>query len=425
MAEDSKLAWRIKRQMGKFSERLSEGLGKTLGRLVREMVYGIQCSKDVKLSSISRALREEIPLIKTTNRLSRNLSRQDLSDVLNHRLSWAGSSRVKKNTVLALDLSDLTKKYAKKQEYLGRVRDGSEKKLSDGYWLCDVLGADVGGDCLVPLYGELYSQRSPDFDSENSQILKAIDVVSRETCGRGIFAIDRGGDRYRLLNPLLDRKLRFVIRQKGDRHVLLPRGAKVAIGEAARGCRTSARYQVEVEREGYSEKKEIRLGMREVRLPRRPEERLWLVVIRGFGIEPILLLTNVAPPKKKKGHAKWIAEIYLTRWRCEEVFRFIKQAYQLEDVRVRSYAGLRNIYVLVHAVTYFVGVVIGSGMRLRFLFQAICSASRRLFDIARFYHYAVADGIHRTLFATTTPFHAQPSRAQPNQQRFAFDLPPS
>jgi hypothetical protein len=323
-------------------------------------------------------------LIKTTNRLSRNLSRRDLSDVLNRRLSWAGSSRVKEDTVLALDLSDLTKKYAKKLEHLGRVRDGSEKKLSDGYWLCDVLGADVGGDCLVPLYGELYSHRSPDFDSENSQILKAIDVVSGETRGRGIFAIDRGGDRYRLLNPLLDRGLRFVIRQTGDRHVLLPRGGKVAIREAGQGCRTRVRYRVEMEREGYRETKEIRVGVRKVRLARRPEQRLWLVVIRGFGADPILLLTNVAPSPKKKGHAKWIADIYLTRWRCEEVFRFIKQTYRLEDVRVRSYAGLRNIYVLVHAVAYFVSVVIGAGRRLRFLFQTICSASRRFFEIARF-----------------------------------------
>jgi len=425
MAQDSRLARRIKRQMEKFADRLSEGLGKPTGRLVREMIYGIQCSKDVKLSNVSRSLREEIRLIKTTNRLSRNLSSRDLSDVLNRRLSWAGSSRVKKDTVLALDLSDLTKKYAKKSEYLGRVRDGSEKKLSDGYWLCDVLGADVGGDCLVPLYGELYSHRSPDFDSENSQIVKAIDVVSGETRGRGIFAIDRGGDRYKLLNPLLDRGLRFVIRQTGNRHVLLPGGGKVAIREAGEGCRTSVRYRVEVDREGYRETKEIRVGMRKVRLPRRPEERLWLVVVRGFGADPILLLTNVAPPAKKKGHAKWIADIYLTRWRCEEVFRFIKQTYHLEDVRVRSYAGLRNIYVLVHAVAYFVGVVIGAGPRLRFLFQTICSASRRFFEIARFYHYAVADGIHRILFAATAPFHPQDSPSSPNQQRFAFDLPPS
>jgi len=147
MAQNSKLARRIKSQMEKFADQLSEGLGKPTGRLVREMIYGIQCSKDVKLSNISRALREDIRLIKTTNRLSRNLSSRDLSDVLNRRLSWAGSRRVKKDTVLALDLSDLTKKYA--------------KKLSDGYWLCDVLGADGIHRILFGSSGPLHPLDSP------------------------------------------------------------------------------------------------------------------------------------------------------------------------------------------------------------------------------------------------------------------------
>jgi len=35
------------------------------------MIYGIQASKDVKLTSIARTLDEDIPLIKTVNRLSR------------------------------------------------------------------------------------------------------------------------------------------------------------------------------------------------------------------------------------------------------------------------------------------------------------------------------------------------------------------
>jgi hypothetical protein len=34
--------------------------------------------------------------------------------------------------------------------------------------------------------------------------------------------------------------------------------------------------------------------------------------------------------------ALWrIVEIYLTRWKCEESFRYIKQCYNLEDIRVR------------------------------------------------------------------------------------------
>jgi hypothetical protein len=37
------------------------------------MIYGIQAAKDVKLSNITRSLNEPQPLIKTEDRLSRNL----------------------------------------------------------------------------------------------------------------------------------------------------------------------------------------------------------------------------------------------------------------------------------------------------------------------------------------------------------------
>jgi len=56
------------------------------------------------------------------------------------------------------------------------VRDGSTgEPRSNGYWLLEVLGADVEGEDLTPLYGELYYQEAMDFRSENSQILGAMD----------------------------------------------------------------------------------------------------------------------------------------------------------------------------------------------------------------------------------------------------------
>jgi len=248
MKNTNKLASKIKWQITRFAHRLTEGCTKSKQRLVREIIYGIQASKDVKLSNISRALHEPIKLIKTENRLSRNLASEDLTGILNRRISWLGSGQIGDDTVLSVDLSDLTKTYAKKMECLTKVRDGSTGALTKGYWLCEVIGADVQGERIVPMYGELYSHEADDFVSENAQILKAIDTVAGATEWRGIFAIDRGGDRYRLLKALLYRGLRFVVRQRGDRHVILP------------GGKTAVEYTVAVEREGYKEEKRLRLG---------------------------------------------------------------------------------------------------------------------------------------------------------------------
>jgi hypothetical protein len=63
---------------------------------------------------ISRALCEEIALIKTENRLSRHFSGEDLTDVLNINLLKKAWKRIKEDTVIAADLSDIRKEFAKK-----------------------------------------------------------------------------------------------------------------------------------------------------------------------------------------------------------------------------------------------------------------------------------------------------------------------
>jgi len=248
----------------------------------------------------------------------------------------------------------------------------------------------------------LYAQAAEGFVSENDQLLKAIDAVSAATEKKGIFALDGGG----------------------DRHILLPSGKRCAIGRAARWCKATTERIVEVEREGYREKKHLRIGTLPVRLPQRPKTWLWLVVIRGLARHPILLLTNV-PREPGRAHGAWIAEVYLTRWKCEEAYRFLKQSYHLEDVRVRSYIALRNTYVLVHAVFYFVSVVIGAKAKMSLIFKRICEKAKRFYEVATFYQYAVADGIHRLLFASRSGPRVPPATARAGQLLLGFaQLPP-
>jgi hypothetical protein len=424
MSDDSRLQGKIKAQITRFASRLTDGWAKPLRRFVGEMLYGLQAAEDVKVSNIARSLNEKVRLIKTENRLCRNLACEDLTERINRYLAWEGAGAVQEDTVLALDLGDLRKEYAKAMEHLATVRDGSTGELANGYWLCAVLAAHPYGDRIVPLHGELYSCEAEGFESENAEMLRAIERVSQATGRRGIWAIDRGGDRRKILIPLLDRRLRFVVRQDGDRHILLPGGRKCPMREAARWCATDTERVVEVERDGRRTRLVLRLGVMPVKLPERLYTPLWLVVIRGFGAEPILLLTNVAPAKDRD-HAAFVADVYLTRWKCEEAYRFVKQAYRLEDVRVRSYVALRNVYALVTAVLYFVSVVLGTKAKLNLIFKQVCEKAKRFYEIATFYQYAVADGIHRLLFGSGTGPLPPPPPADPGQLVLAFAKPPT
>lgn len=50
--------------------------------------HGIQVTKDIRLSSITRLLNEPIPLIKAEDRLSRNLDNRDLTGTINNQICW-------------------------------------------------------------------------------------------------------------------------------------------------------------------------------------------------------------------------------------------------------------------------------------------------------------------------------------------------
>lgn len=97
---DSKVRSRLKAQLTKFSADLCDGVSKPLGKFVGQMLYGIQSSQDVKLSNIGRALGEDIPLIRTEKRLSRNLKHAELEPELTTRLVEMASTRIHEDTVL-------------------------------------------------------------------------------------------------------------------------------------------------------------------------------------------------------------------------------------------------------------------------------------------------------------------------------------
>ena len=82
-------------------------------------------------------------------RLSRQLNRKGLIEQVREILLRLAAPRVGTETLLVVDLTDVMKPYARKIEYLARVRDGSTKKLGNGYWCCQVVGlkrGERGGD---------------------------------------------------------------------------------------------------------------------------------------------------------------------------------------------------------------------------------------------------------------------------------------
>jgi hypothetical protein len=222
MSANTRTAAAIKAQLSKFSGIITQGFTKPKRRLIKEMIYGIQAAKDVKLSNITRALNEPIALIKTEDRLSRNLDDEEFTDEINKEICRLGSAKVLEDMVIAIDPGDIRKKYAAKMEYLCTIHDGSEHNLGEGYWLAKAVAADVEHKKVIPLYLEAYSHEARGFTSENHQLFKVIDTVSARMGHKGIYAIDRGGDRGKLYDKFLEKgqEKRFVIRLEKNRDLI-------------------------------------------------------------------------------------------------------------------------------------------------------------------------------------------------------------
>jgi hypothetical protein len=397
----SKVSWKVREQIRKFSGELSSGICKTAARFVAEAVYGIQAKKSVMLSEIARSLNEDIALKKTENRLSRQINREGLGRAVEKNLLSLASRRIKKKTLLVVDISDISKDHARRMEHMGRVRDGSTGKIKDGYWTIKVIGTEPEGVHITPMINRLYSQEAPDHDSENDEILKAVRAVSRAAERRGIFVIDRGGDRKKLLHPLLNTEAKFIIRMTGNRH-LVYRGRASRATELAAGCRMLYTEQVIREKDGKEQSCQIQYGYRKVKLPGR-DEKITMVVVKGFGKKPMLLLTNVKVRRSRKS-CYFIVHSYIKRWNVEETIRCIKQSYDLENIRLLRYRGLQNMMVMALCAMYFAAVHLGDNIWLKAVAHHALKEAKRLFGIPDFRYYALADGIKALLEGFKRPF---------------------
>ena len=392
---------RFKAQLSKFSGIISNPFCKTTQRFFREMLYGIQASKDIKLSNIGRSLQEDIELIKTEDRLSRNLSKEDFSDHINEEIIRLADDKITDDMVISIDPGDIMKPYAKVMENLCGIWDGSESEAATGYHLCQVTAANLEHNKIVPLYCEAYSSKEEGYVSNTEKVKDVISKVIKKTGTHGVWAIDRMGDCEDIINHFTGNELKFVTRLRLSRwlNTTNKNAGKICVQaeRLERHMNLNHKAQITKIEDGKETVINITFGITKVTLPNIANQLFYAVVIRGFGQHPMILITNLEVNIQQSKAIYYVVEVYLTRWKCDECYRYIKQSYNLEDVRVRSYIAIRNSVAMVHAIAYFTSVYMGLSLKLKVSVQKIFILSKRFFGVPTFFQYAMADGIFELL----------------------------
>jgi Transposase DDE domain len=397
-----------------YVQKVGGRLYKPCRRFLREALFGLVEKRSVLLSQIGRALNEPRRLIHTEKRLSRNLGNERYDDAAveaDYLRLVAPILRDERypRPVIAVDLTDIAKPRARKMPYLHKVHDGSKDELATGYQLVCVEAVGVRGRRL-PLLSRLFSQVEPDFRSQNVTALEAVATVCPHVPDDAFWVFDSGFDGHMFFQRLDELGITYAVRLKlsNDRLLHTPEG-QIRVSEAVALLPQPHSHRIRFHRRkgmGW-EKKQLRLGfVRDVHLPEytpggRPSKkklgqtRYSLVVAQGMGLKPLVILTT--QDVRTKEDAGRVVDIYLERWGIEEGNRFVKQGFDLEDVRALTWTGLKRMVQLVHLAYAFLALLV-HGPRKQV--ERIASAFKAFGPVPEYLYYRLLEGIGTLLRVT-------------------------
>ncbi len=392
MINYNRLGYEIKRDLTNFSTKISKGLKRPQQKFVHQMLYGILAGNKVHLSEIARSLKEDIKLKKTIERLSRNLNSFEGKQTLMQDYLSLVKQHVKEDyAVIVIDNSDIAKPESRKMEALSEIRDGSTGEITKGYLTIEAAVLSETGKMPLPVYEKVFSAAEEGFVSETYENLCCLKNLSENFSSKCVRTLDRGFDANDYYRYFLKQGERFVIRAKKNRNVIY-NGKTCNIMDAA--SKYKGNYRMD-----FKDKKgktlHCKMSCIPVRLCEFPAKQLTLVAVYGFGAEPMLLLSNLKMQEKKR-LCHIVGKVYLMRWRIEEYFKFKKQQFELEDLRVMSLQSIRNLNLLATLAAGYIGLTSSVHSESIYL-KELKECSKRIYEIPKFIFYALGYAIERIL----------------------------
>jgi hypothetical protein len=378
----------MKRKVNNFSKKITKKISKPKSKFITQMVYGLLQSQSVLLSEISRGLKENILLKKTIERLSNNLENFNDQEKLIEDYVNEIKPHINDNTVFCCDKSDLVKPHSHELELLDRVRDGSTGETEKGYDTFEIAALTENKELPVEIYSRIYSSLEKGFKSRNIEALKGLNFVEKHFGKKGVYALDRGYDANIFFEYFSKSNKDFVIRATGKRNVIY-KGQSLNIKKVAALYKGKYAYHYTNKN---NTKRHLKFSYVPIKLPALKDKELTLVIIRGMGKRPTLLISNLKPNAKKLTLA--IVKFYFKRWKIEEYFRFKKQKFDLENFRVRSIKRIRNLDLILSITIGFLALFSDKKRKTK-LRIIIKKVSERIYDIPDFDYYALADGIKK------------------------------
>jgi len=355
----------------KFISHLTEKLSKPKRKFITDLLCGILFSNELILTHIASKVPHPSRLTAIAKRFRRQLAgcKAFPTQLWFNYLSLA-ARRLDVDSLFIVDLSDLAKPYAKKMENIALVRDGDTGCLVTGYWCMEVYALDKAS-IIWPLIIWPYSLEAEGQLSENDQVLRILSLLDEYFGeGFGIYIFDRGFDRWNLIEPFLALKRHFIIRQRGDRTVILENGVRMILRDLVEHL--------------FADSGDW-LVYKKVYLP-GVDKPLYVVAYHTKGYhEPVILLTDMVV--ENRDLALQQRNRYARRWvGCETSVEFLKSQIGLERFAVRRYQSMQGLIFLASLAMGFLSYLLSRRRKIR---QEVDDAVRYCRQPKSFWFYRV------------------------------------
>ena len=301
------------------SRSIIAGLSAPQQKAVNEMVRGLFTAGEPILRHLAQD--ETKSAKKQAEKYSHHLGNVSLQPKVEALALKEAALGVRKTTIIAYDLTDVSKELAEKMEKLSKVWDGSQKKVAPGFLLHGVGINNI----LVKL-----EVHDADVHTTNQIRRKIIETLSKKFERKGIWVFDRGNDDKQFFKFLRqEAKVSFIARLKENRQVVLKEtGVKIQVKDLEPG-----KYQIYL-----MQKYNVNVD----------ESAVYTLIISKHleNCEPIRLIHNL----HFNFSVKKIVTMYLERWGVENMFKRVKEKFGLEKIRVLKYKKFVTLIALIQLV---------------------------------------------------------------------------
>ena len=376
---------------------------------IQKMVSVLPYVQSTKLTNIAKALLPDdmsIQLHSMICYLSNHLKTIQTPLLQKLLLKDTVNKLKDKEFYLIIDTSSIEKKYAdefnkhgKSMQYLCHLWDNAQKKIVKGYYLLTVIAVIKKTHESLILGSTIFSSNSPDFLSETNELKKLLNPIIAELEHQNklpyTVICDSGYDDLKIFQYFEKQNLNFLIKYKNTRK-FIPMDK-----QSTNHKKTS--YTIEQLFKENKEKHQIIYYTKQGKKRKTigTYQKCWIhndstpiYVIIYYDMDKqsyaALLTTNSI---RNKFDLQNCIYRYCNRWPIEEMFRYMKSIFHIEDFFVRSLQSINNLLLLIMLAINQLTKILIRKMKLKYAIFLLAKTNTK----PNFQLYKIASGLKESI----------------------------